>query len=163
MSSSSGVTGSGESIAVARSIVVEAPQARAFDVFVDMTAWWPLATHTIGAAPARASIVEPYVGGRWYDIDRNGDETTIGRVVAYEPPHRVVLTWGISHDWKYDPNLRTEIEVQFIPESATRTRVEFVHRGLEAYGERAEEERAIYDGDEAWTRVLQLYVEKANA
>jgi len=163
MSSGSGVAGSGDTIAVARSLVVDAPQARAFEVFVDMTSWWPLATHTIGAAPAQASIVEPYVGGRWYDIDRNGAETTIGRVIAYEPPHRLVVTWGISHDWTYDPDLRTEIEVQFIAESATRTRVEFVHRGLEAYGERAEEERAIYDRDEAWTRVLQLYADKANA
>ena len=134
-------------ISVERSIVVNVPQARAFDVFVDMTSWWPLATHTIGEAPARASIIEPHAGGRWYDIGRTGGETMIGEVLAYEPPQRLVLTWSISHDWTYDPTLRTEIELRFIPESATRTRVELVHRNLEAYGERAEEERKIYDGD----------------
>ena len=82
MSSSPGITGSGESIAVAR------------------------------------SIVEPHAGGRWYGIDKNGDEHGIGHVVAYEPPQRLVLTWEISHDWQYDPSLKTEIEVRFIAESA---------------------------------------------
>jgi uncharacterized protein YndB with AHSA1/START domain len=149
-------------ISVERSIVVNVPQARAFDVFVDMTSWWPLATHTINEAPARASIVEPRAGGRWYDIGKTGAEVTIGEVVAYEPPQRLVLTWSISHDWKYDPTLRTEIEVRFIPESPTSTRVEFVHRGLEAYGERAEEERKLYDSDNAWTHILQLYAAAAN-
>jgi uncharacterized protein YndB with AHSA1/START domain len=150
-------------ISVERSIVVNVPQARAFDVFVDMTSWWPLATHTIGEAPARASIIEPRAGGRWYDIDRNGAESTIGEVVTYEPPERLVLTWSISPDWTYDPALRTEVELRFIPESATRTRVELVHRGLEAYGERAEELRAMYSGDNAWTQILQLYAAAANA
>jgi uncharacterized protein YndB with AHSA1/START domain len=148
--------------AVRRSISVDAPRARAFEVFVNMTAWWPLATHTIGAAPARASIIEPQVGGRWYGIDKNGDEHGIGHVLVYEPPERIVLTWEISEDWQYDPSLLTEVEVRFIPESETRTRVELEHRRLDLYGERAEAQRENYESDNAWTYVLDCFAKVAN-
>jgi len=150
-------------ISIRRSIVVEAPRARAFEVFVNMTAWWPLATHSIGATPARASIVEPQVGGRWYGIDANGDEHGIGRVLAYEPPERIVLTWEISHTWQHDPTLKTEVEARFIAETPERTRVELEHRGLEAYGEHAEEQRKLYEGDDAWTYVWECYRKVAGA
>jgi uncharacterized protein YndB with AHSA1/START domain len=146
-------------LSVRRSIVVDVPQVRAFDVFVDMTAWWPLETHTIGEAPARASIVEPHVGGRWYGIDKNGDEHGIGHVLVYDRPERIVLTWEISCVWEYDPSLKTEVEVRFIPESPSRTRIELEHRGLEAYGENAEAMRERYEGDNAWSFVLQRFAE----
>jgi uncharacterized protein YndB with AHSA1/START domain len=144
-------------ISVKRSISVDAPQERAFDVFVDMTSWWPLDTHTIGEAPARASIVEPHPGGRWYGIDKNGKEHGIGHVLVYDRPERVVLTWELSCEWEYDPSLRTEVEVRFIPESPERTRIELEHRGLEAYAQRAEEMRERYEGDGAWTYILQRF------
>ena len=163
MSSMSGTAGPAGGVSVARSIAVDVPQARAFDLFVDMTAWWPLDTHTIGEAPARASIVEPRAGGRWYGIGRDGVEHGIGHVLAYEPPHRLLLSWEISHDWQYDPSLRTEVEITFTPESETRTRVDLVHRGLEAYGEFAETQRKLYDGDDAWEFILQRYAAAANA
>jgi uncharacterized protein YndB with AHSA1/START domain len=72
-----------------------------------------------------------------------------------------VLTWEISHDWQYDPSLQTEVEITFTPESATRTRVDLVHRGLEAYGERAESQRELYDGADAWEFILQRYAAAA--
>ena len=150
-------------ISIQRTIVVEAPQARAFEVFVNMTAWWPLATHSIGEKPARASIVEPKNGGRWYGIDANGDEHGIGRVLAYEPYDRLLLTWDISCAFEYDPSLRTEVEARFFAESPTRTRVELEHRGLEAYGEDAEKMRAMYEGDDAWTYVWECYRKVASS
>jgi uncharacterized protein YndB with AHSA1/START domain len=146
---------------VRRSITVDVPQATAFEVFVNMTAWWPLATHTIGEAPARASIVEPVAGGRWYDIDKNGNEHGIGHVLAYEPPERIVLSWEISHDWQYDPTLSTEIEVRFVAESPTRTSVELEHRHFERYGEHAAAQVATYEADDGWTYVLNCYKDVA--
>jgi len=150
-------------LAVRRSITIDAEQTRAFDVFVDMTSWWPLATHTIGVAPARASIVEPRAGGRWYDIDANGDESSIGRVLVYERPNRIVLTWEISCDWGHDPSISSEVEVRFIAETPQRTRVELEHRNLEAYGEQAEAARERYEGDGAWTYVLACFAKVAGA
>jgi uncharacterized protein YndB with AHSA1/START domain len=144
-------------LSVQRSIVVDVPQVHAFETFVAMTTWWPLATHTIGEAPARASIVEPLVGGRWYGIDKNGDEHGIGHVLVYDPPDRLVLTWEISCGWEYDPNVKSEIEVRFEAETPERTRVSLEHRALEAYGERAQEMHERYEADDAWTYVLGCY------
>lgn len=141
-------------LAVHRTIEVAAERTRAFDVFVNMTAWWPLDTHTIGAAPARASVVEPHAGGRWYAVDANGDEQNIGRVVLFEPPARIVLTWEVGCGFTADQAIRSELEIHFTPISDERTRIDLEHRHLETYGERAEEMRTLYDGDEAWTYVL---------
>ena len=150
-------------ISIQRSITVDAPQTRAFDVFVNMTAWWPLDTHTLGEAPARASIVEAHVGGRWYGIDKNGAENGIGHVLVYDRPERVVLSWEVSCNWEYDPNIKTEVEIRFIAESPTRTRVELDHRGLEAYGAKAAEMRETYESDSAWTYILQRFAAVTNA
>lgn len=155
MSSTTGVS-------VKRSIVVDASQERAFDTFVDMTAWWPLDTHTIGEAPARASIVEPRVGGRWYGIDKNGDEHGIGYVLAYDRPSRLVLTWQINCDWGYDEDLKTEVEVRFVPEGPDRTRIELEHRNLEAYGAAVDAQRERYEQDGAWTYILERFAKGVN-
>jgi uncharacterized protein YndB with AHSA1/START domain len=141
-------------LAVTRSIVVDAPQERCFETFINMTSWWPLETHTIGEAPARASIIQPRAGGRWFDIDKNGDENQIGRVLSYEPPDRIVLSWEISCGWKHDPSVASEVEVRFVPETPARTRIELEHRGLEVYGADAETAYKTYDGEGAWTHVL---------
>ncbi len=149
--------------AVVRSIVVNVEQSQAFDRFIDMTSWWPLDTHTIGAAPARASIIEPRAGGRWYGIDANGEEHGIGHVLEYEPPHRILLTWEITHDWHYDEHVKTEIEVEFRVEGPLNTRVTLEHRRFDVYGERAAAQRATYEADDAWTYVLSCYGRVAHA
>jgi uncharacterized protein YndB with AHSA1/START domain/quinol monooxygenase YgiN len=144
-------------IAVRRTIVVDAPQEKCFETFVNMTSWWPLATHTIGEAPARASIVQTRAGGRWYDVSKNGDENEIGKVLAYEPPDRILLSWEISCAWKHDESVASEVEVRFVPESPTRTRIELEHRNLEVYGADAETARNTYESDGAWTYVLAQF------
>ena len=88
---------------------VQAPQAVAWRVFTkQMGVWWPLAYYKIGKANAVDAVIEPYVGGRWYE--RGDDDSTChwGSVLAWEPPSRLVLSWDISADWQYDPNLKTE-------------------------------------------------------
>jgi len=150
-------------ISVTREIVVAAPRERAFETFVNQTAWWPLATHTIGKAPARASIIQTRVGGRWYGIDADGDDHSIGHVLAYEPPERLVLSWEISHDFKYDPTMQTEVEVTFTEISPTSTRVVLEHRGLEAYGENAQMAHDTFSSEGGWRHLLQLYAKVASA
>jgi len=147
--------------AVHRTVVVDVPIARAFDVFVNMTAWWPLGTHTVGESPAQAAIVEPRVGGRWFSIDKFGDEDDIGRVLVYDRPERIVLSWEISHDFRYDPSFQTEIEVRFVAESASRTRVELVHGRFDTYGPRSEAQLVLFEGEDAWTYVLVRYASVA--
>jgi uncharacterized protein YndB with AHSA1/START domain len=119
--------------AIRRSVTVSAPVARAFEVFTDaFNTWWPPSYH-IGEADFAEAVIEPREGGRWYERGVDGSECEWGRVLAWEPPHRLVLTWQINGEWKYDgdPGHASEIEVRFTAEGAELTRVEVEHRLLE--------------------------------
>jgi uncharacterized protein YndB with AHSA1/START domain len=142
---------------IVREITVAAPREHAFETFINMTAWWPLVTHTIGKAPARASIIQTRVGGRWYGIDADGDSHEIGHVLVYEPPSRIVLSWEISHDFTYDPTLQSEVEITFDEVSPAITRVMLEHRKLEVYGEHAAGAREIFNSEGGWGMLLERF------
>jgi uncharacterized protein YndB with AHSA1/START domain len=147
--------------AVQRSVVVEAPPERAFSVFTEgMSTWWPLATHHIGKADAEAAVMEPRAGGRWYERGVDGSECEWGRVLAWEPPSRVLLSWQLNVEWTFDPDPAhgSEIEVRFTPEGDGRTRVELEHRGFERQARGAEIRTAV-SGEGGWTSLLTLYSE----
>jgi uncharacterized protein YndB with AHSA1/START domain len=152
------MTEQAQTIAVRRSVTVQAPPERAFAAFTEeISAWWPLATHHIGAQPPAEAVVEPRTGGRWFERAADGSECDWGRVLAWEPPSRLVLTFEVSADWQGDPGTPTEVEVRFTPEGSGATRVDLVHRGLELYGERAEQMRTIYDSPGGWAGMLDTY------
>ena len=143
---------------------VQAPQATAWRVFTEkMGTWWPLAQYKIGKTNAVDAIVEPRVGGRWYERGDDGSTCDWGTVLAWEPHSRLVLSWDISADWQPDPALKTEIEIRFIAEDKNRTRVELEHRRLDRYGARREEMRRIFDKEGDWGRLLAMFAEAAAA
>jgi uncharacterized protein YndB with AHSA1/START domain len=143
-------------------ITVEAPQPIAWRVFTaGMSSWWPLAHYKIGKANAVAAVVEPFVGGRWYEKGEDGSTCDWGKVVSWEPTSRLVLTWDIGADWQYDPKLGTELEIRFIVEGENRTRVELEHRRLDRYGARRDEMREIFDKSGDWGRLLAGFAEIA--
>jgi uncharacterized protein YndB with AHSA1/START domain len=149
---------------VRKSITVDAPPERAFDVFTSgMTRWWPLDTHHIGASEPNQVVVEPRAGGRWFERAPDGSECEWGRVIAWDPPQHVVFGWHLGPEWKYDPDpaLATEVEVRFIAESATRTRVELEHRGFEVHGDRADELRIPVGGKGGWGALLERFAAAA--
>lgn len=147
---------------VRRSVRVNAPQAHVFAVFTEQHgAWWPLHTHHIGTQPAQTAIIEPRTGGRWFERSSDGVECDWGRVLVWQPPHRIVLSWDIGADWKYDPKLGTEVEVRFISEGADTTRVELEHRRLERYGAQAETMYATFDSEGGWDGILQGFAKAA--
>jgi len=146
---------------VRKSVRVGAPPERAFKVFTDGIArWWPK-THHIGAADLDALVIEPKAGGRWYERGVDGSECDVGKVLVWEPPARLVLAWQLTADWKFDPSLITEVEVQFIADGANATRVELEHRDLERYGERADGFRTTIDSPDGWSGLLQLFKQTA--
>lgn len=147
---------------VRRVVSVEAPQDVAWQVFTEqMGTWWPLAMYKIGTANAVDAVIEPRVGGRWYERGDDGRKCDWGRVLAWEPHSRLVLSWDITADWQYDPALHTEIEARFIAEGDSRTPVEFEHRRLDRYGARSEEMRTIFDKTGDWGRLLAAFAETA--
>jgi uncharacterized protein YndB with AHSA1/START domain len=155
----------GESVdpnSVRKVVMVEAPQVIAWRVFTErMSTWWPLAQYKIGRASAVAAVLEPFVGGRWYERGEDGSTCDWGRVLVWEPTSRLVLTWDISADWTYDPGLGTELEVRFMTDGDERTRVELEHRRLDRYGARRDEMRAIFDKGGDWGRLLARFAEVA--
>jgi uncharacterized protein YndB with AHSA1/START domain len=144
-------------------VSVQAPPAVAWRVFTEkMGTWWPLTTHKIGHAKAVDAVIEPRAGGRWYERGEDGSTCDWGRVLSWEPPERLVLSWEITADWKHDPDLKTEVEVRFIADGKNRTRVELEHRRLDLYGARRDEMRGIFDSDGGWKGLLDAFAARAS-
>jgi uncharacterized protein YndB with AHSA1/START domain len=140
-----------------KEMIVNASQERCFRVFTaGMGKWWP-PDHHIGKAPLKDVIIEPRAGGRWYSTHADGSQTDTGRVLVWEPPARLVLSWQISAQWQFDANLVTEVELRFVPEGDKKTRVLLEHRKLEAYGADTEAMHTLFSGDGAWVRTLDVF------
>lgn len=144
-------------------IVVDAPREHAFEVFTrGLDSWW-FRDHHIGKEPMREAVMEPREGGRVYERGIHGAECDWGRVLAWEPPSRLVVAWQIGGDWQFDPEPAhaSEYEVRFIAETSTRTRMEFEHRHFERHGEAG---RKIRDSVETgWAKLLATYADTAKA
>lgn len=143
---------------------VNAPPEVAWQVFTaKMGSWWPLAMYKIGVAKAIDVVIEPKVGGRWYELGEDGSTCDWGHVRLWEPQVRLILTWDIDADWQYDPALNTEIEVRFIPDGKNATRIELEHSHFDRYGPRRDEMRAIFDSQGNWGKVLAMFASVAEA
>jgi uncharacterized protein YndB with AHSA1/START domain len=144
---------------VTSSIVVEVPIERAFEAFTKEFDRVKPREHNMLAVEIAETVFEPRVGGRVYDRGADGSECQWARVLAYEPPHRVVLSWDISPRWQIesDPDRASEVEVRFIAETPERTRVQLEHRNLDRHGEGWEGLREGVSGSDGWPLYLQRY------
>lgn len=144
---------------VRQSIVVEAPIERAFKVFTEDFGSFKPPEHSLLAVPIAETVFEPRVGGYLYDRGTDGSECRWARVLAYEPPNRVLLSWDISPRWQIetDPDKTSEWEVRFTAVSANRTRVDLEHRNLERHGEGWESVRDGVAGDRGWPRYIERF------
>jgi hypothetical protein len=148
---------------VHKSIVVTATPAEAFEIFTArIDRWWPK-THGIGAAPIRETIIEPFVGGRWFTKCVDGSEAVVGHVRVWQPAERFVVSWEISAQWKPDARaaFASEVEVRFLAQETGTTRVELEHRNFERMG--------APDGDTmrnavngGWPALLELFAAAAS-
>jgi uncharacterized protein YndB with AHSA1/START domain len=125
------------STSVRTEIVVDAPAERAFGLFTERFDQIKPREHNLLGVEIAASVFEPKVGGRVYDRGVDGTKCQWGRVLAYEPPTRIVFTWDIGPRWQLETDLArsSEVEVRFIAETERRTRVELEHRHLDRHGE----------------------------
>jgi uncharacterized protein YndB with AHSA1/START domain len=142
---------------------VDAPQERAFAVFTDgIDTWWPR-EHTIGEAELKEMVLEPKVGGRAYGIGVDGSESDWGRVLEFDRPNRIVVSWDITLQWKHelDHAKASEFEVRFVPEGPDRTRVELEHRHLERHGDVWESMRDAVGSPNGWQGGLELFAAAA--
>jgi uncharacterized protein YndB with AHSA1/START domain len=146
---------------VKQSIVVEAPIARAFKVFTEEFGRFKPPEHNLLGVEIAETVFEPRVGGHVYDRGTDGSECRWARVLAYEPPDRVLLSWDISPQWQIetDPEKTSEWEVRFTAETPNRTRVELEHRKLERHGAGWEGVRDGVGGDQGWPLYLRRYAD----
>jgi uncharacterized protein YndB with AHSA1/START domain len=144
---------------VLRQIVVEAPIERAFTVFTERFGDFKPPEHNLLAAAIVETTFEPRVGGHIYDRAADGSECRWARVLAYEPPHRVVFSWDISPRWQLesDPDSASEVEVRFVAETPQRTRVELEHRNIDRHGPDWPAVRDGVAGGEGWQLYLDRY------
>jgi len=138
---------------------VKAPPDRAFALFTEhMVDWWPNRM-TIGAGPPEAIVIEPRAGGRWFERSADGAECGWGRVLAWEPPHRLLLAWQIDANFKYDPDFETELEMTFAAHG-TGARVTLEHRNLDRFGDSAARLADMLRG--GWSGIIDGYATLAD-
>lgn len=147
--------------AVLRQVVVKAPIERAFELFTTRFGDIKPREHNLLDAPITETVFERHVGGRIYDRVEDGRECAWARVLAYEPPDRVVFSWDIGVQWTLEEDLAntSEVEVRFIAEAPDRTRVELEHRHLDRHGPGWESLRDGVADDQGWPLYLQRFAD----
>jgi uncharacterized protein YndB with AHSA1/START domain len=150
------MTTQAEQTAIQTDVVVEAPLERAFRAFTEEFDRIKPREHNLLDVEIAESVFEPREGGRVYDRGTDGSKCEWARVLAYEPPNRIVFSWDIGPQWQLETDLSktSEVEVRFIPEGNERTRVELEHRHLDRHGDGWEGMREGVAGDDGWPLFL---------
>lgn len=146
---------------VRRHVLVNAPIDEAFRVFTERFGDFKPRDHNLLQAAIAETVFEPRVGGNIYDRAVDGTECRWARILAFEPPHRLVFSWDIGPRWQVETNhdLTSEVEVRFFADSPQRTRVELEHRNLDRHGPGWESVRDGVGHDGGWPLYLRRYLE----
>jgi len=149
---------------VRHSIVVEVPIEEAFRVFTEDFGRFKPPEHNLLGSDISETVFETWVGGHVFDRAVDGAVCRWARVLAYEPPNRVMISWDINPYWQIETDLEktSEVEVRFHVESPTKTRVELQHRHLDRHGEGWEGVRDAVDGDQGWPLYMHRYADLFN-
>jgi uncharacterized protein YndB with AHSA1/START domain len=135
-----------------KTVVVPVQPERAFEVFtVEMSAWWPVFSHSVGQEKARGVRLEGTVGGRIVEYGDQGELATWGTVSDWDPPKSLSFSWHPGGD----PQDAGHVTVSFTAID-DGTEVQLVHSG---WDRRADGDRARLSYDTGWDYVLGKYVE----
>jgi uncharacterized protein YndB with AHSA1/START domain len=146
---------------IRREIVVQAPIERAFAVFTERFGDFKPREHNLLASPIAETVFEPRVGGNIVDRAEDGSECRWARILAFDPPDRVVFSWDISPQWRIetDPEQTSEVEVRFVAEGPDRTRLELEHRHIDRHGPGWESVAEGVGGDQGWPLYLSRFAD----
>jgi uncharacterized protein YndB with AHSA1/START domain len=155
------VTTPAHATSVRHEVVVEAPIERAFSVFTKGFGTFKPPEHNMLGVDIAETVFELCEGGHVYDRGVDGSECHWARVLSYEPPNRVVISWDITPQWQIETDLQktSEVDVRFIAEAPDRTRVELEHRNLDRHGDGWEAVREGVDGDAGWPLYLHRFAD----
>lgn len=154
-----------EATSVRHEVVVSAPIERAFSVFTEDFGSFKPREHNLLSVEIAETVFEPRAGGRVYDRGIDGSECNWARVLVYEPPYRVVISWDINPQWQIeaDPEKTSEVDISFIAEAPERTRVELEHRNLDRHLDGWEAVREGVDSEGGWPLYLRRFAERLEA
>jgi len=141
---------------VRKTFVVRADAAAAFQAFAHRMHEWSPTSHSLTGSRTNI-IIEPHVGGRWYETGEGNTEADWGKVLAWEPGQRMLLAWQLNANFNFDPDLITEVEVRFEDAGDGSTRVDFEHRNLERFGAAAPDIFNSLNGEDGWSGSLHNY------
>jgi uncharacterized protein YndB with AHSA1/START domain len=149
--------------AVHHSVTVPIDRERAFKLFTEeIGSWWPSEGYKILEGPI-TEVFEAREGGRWYELGEDGSEFTVGTILVWEPPSRFVMTWQLTPDCAFEPDLEraTKIEVLSEEQDDGDTIVSLEHRGFETYGDSGATMRGEVGSEGGWPALMKLYAEEA--
>jgi uncharacterized protein YndB with AHSA1/START domain len=140
-------------------VVVDAPADRAFRLFTERFDRIKPREHNMLGVDIAESVFEPRAGGRVYDRGVDGTECQWGRVLAFEPPDRILFSWDINPSWQIETDLAktSEVEVRFVADGPGRTRVELEHRHLDRHGDGWDGMRDGVRADQGWPLYLERF------
>jgi uncharacterized protein YndB with AHSA1/START domain len=155
------MTSSAQATSIRHEVTVDAPIERAFAVFTEEFGSFKPREHNLLAVDIAETVFEPRAGGRLFDRGVDGSECQWARVLAYEPPDRVVFSWDISPRWEIETDhaKTSEVEVRFVREGTERTRVELEHRHLDRHLDGWQGIREGVDSDDGWPLYLRRYAD----
>jgi uncharacterized protein YndB with AHSA1/START domain len=155
------MTPSTEATSIRHEVTVDAPIERAFAVFTHDFGRFKPREHNLLGVDIAETVFEPRAGGRLFDRGVDGSECQWARVLAYEPPHRVVISWDISPRWQIETDVQktSEVEIRFTAEAPDRTRVELEHRHLDRHLDGWQSLREGVDSGDGWPLYLRRYAE----
>jgi uncharacterized protein YndB with AHSA1/START domain len=154
-----------EATSVRHEIVVNAPIERAFAVFTEDFGSFKPREHNLLSVEIAETVFEPRAGGRVYDRGIDGSECNWARVLVYEPPDRVVISWDINPQWQIETDLEktSEVDIRFIAQGPECTRIELEHRNLDRHLDGWEAVREGVDSDGGWPLYLRRFAERLAA
>ncbi len=144
---------------VRHEVVVPGTPERAFAAFTERMGDIKPKEHNLLGSPIVTTEFEPRVGGHIIDRAEDGSECRWARVLAFDPPDRLVFSWDIGPTWQLetDPANASEVEIRFTADGPDRTRVELVHRHIDRHGPGWPALRDGVNGEQGWPLYLNRY------
>jgi len=141
---------------VERFISIKASPTDAFRAFAFETAqWWPIAQHSIDAENTDRLVLEPWLDGAVYQVQKDGRQLPWGRVTTFDPPNRLVLAWHIG----FPAENASTVTVNFINAGDGMTDVHLIHAEFENLSaDEAENLRTGYDM--GWINVFEVHFQE---
>ncbi|MFC7623617.1 SRPBCC family protein [Microlunatus sp. GCM10028923] len=151
--------------AVRQEVVVDLSRDRAFALFTEQFDKIKPREHNLLGVPIAETVFELQAGGAVYDRGEDGSTCRWARVLVFEPPARFVISWDITPRWEIetDPARCSEVEVSFVGEGESQTRVVLEHRHLDRHGDGWTSERDGVAGPAGWPLYLRRFTELAGA